>query len=60
MTIYFKDGTKAKAVIVYVSDDHITYRGRNEKGRLSNFRNIPLDKIKTIRAGQAIMEAHSL
>ena len=60
MTIYFKDGTKAKAVQIYLSDNHITYRGRGENGKLKCFRDIPLDKIKTIRAGQVIMEAYGL
>ena len=60
MTIYFKDGTKAKAVQIYLSDNHLTYRGRYENGKLKCFRDIPLDKIKTIRAGQVIMEAYGL
>lgn len=61
MTIYFKDGTKAKAVQIYLSDNHVTYRGMGENGgKLKCFRDIPLDKIKTIRAGQVIMEAYSL
>lgn len=61
MTIYFKNGTKAKATQIYLSDDHITFRGVvSDKLKGQYIRNIPLEEVKTIKVGQTLMEVYSL
>ena len=60
MTIYLKNGTRIYADSVTMNENILTYQDRDNKRGTLVSHVMKIDRVKTIRAGQSVLEVYSL